>query len=144
MGLDSDEGKGSDDDDEEEEEEEQEQENQGYGRGHRPRRAFDPFGSQFTDGSHDSQDEQPGRGRGRGRDRGRGRGRGRGGATALGTHMSDDSDDSGNDGEPMPQRGCPPEQEAYWVGQTGAAKEFRRNARAYNSHTRPMHTHPRY
>ena len=48
MGLDSDEGKGSDDDDEEEEEEEQEQENQGYGRGHRPRRAFDPFGSQFA------------------------------------------------------------------------------------------------
>ena len=28
---------------------------------------------------------------------------------------------------------CPPEQEAYWVGQTDAAKEFRRNARAYNS-----------
>ena len=43
---DEDEGKGSDDD-EEEEEEEQEQENQGYGRGHRPRRAFNPFGSQL-------------------------------------------------------------------------------------------------
>ena len=54
-------GLDSDDDDEEEEEEEQGQENNGYGRGHRPRRAFNPFGSQFTNGSHDSQDEQPGR-----------------------------------------------------------------------------------
>jgi hypothetical protein len=49
-GLDSDE-------DDEEEEEEQEQENHGYGRGHRPRRVFNPFGSQFTNGSHDGQDE---------------------------------------------------------------------------------------
>jgi len=49
-----------------EEEEEQEQENQGYGRGHRVRRAFNPFGSQFTNGSHDSHDDQPRRGRCRG------------------------------------------------------------------------------
>ena len=28
---------------------------------------------------------------------------------------------------------CPEEQEEYWLGQTGAAKDFRRNARAYNS-----------
>ena len=29
-----------------------EQENQGHGRGHRQRRAFNPFGSQFTNGSY--------------------------------------------------------------------------------------------
>ena len=28
---------------------------------------------------------------------------------------------------------CPPEQEQYWLGDTVAAQEFRRNARAYNS-----------
>jgi hypothetical protein len=28
---------------------------------------------------------------------------------------------------------CPEEQGEYWLGQTGAAKDFRWNARAYNS-----------
>jgi len=28
---------------------------------------------------------------------------------------------------------CPPEQEAYWTGRTGAAQHLRKNARAYNS-----------
>ena len=28
---------------------------------------------------------------------------------------------------------CPPEQEQYWLGESPAAQEFRRNARSYNA-----------
>ena len=54
-----------DEDEEDEEEGKQDQENQGYGRGHRPRRAFFAFGSQFTNGLHETQDGQPPPGRGK-------------------------------------------------------------------------------
>ena len=57
---DEDKGSNDDDDGDDDQQEEDEQENQGYGREHRPRRAFNPFGSQFTNGSHDSQHDQPG------------------------------------------------------------------------------------